>query len=222
LIPSPAPASKNKFPDDLQQWIPWVLYEQEEKMCTLDTGSTNKRYCTWPSSLELDVQPDGAHFTQIWFVEVRSLVPLPGNRPFWPEKVKRNGKNILLSKDQHRPAVWLDPGKHTITGSFSWKTLPESLLVPPETGLIRLTLSGKEIKNLQLDEQGRLWFRQKERLTKDTATKEEISKVQNKSGDILENKIAQIAGFDDPRQIYDELFLRARILKRMVELKIFD
>ena len=39
---------------------------------------------------------------------------------------------------------------------------------------------------------------------------------------ILENKIAQIAGFDDPRQIYDELFLRARILKRMVELKIFD
>ena len=39
---------------------------------------------------------------------------------------------------------------------------------------------------------------------------------------ILENKIAQTAGFDDPRQIYEEMFLRARILQRMVELKIFD
>ena len=39
---------------------------------------------------------------------------------------------------------------------------------------------------------------------------------------ILENKIAQTAGFVDPRQIYEEMFLRARILQRMVELKIFN
>ncbi len=39
---------------------------------------------------------------------------------------------------------------------------------------------------------------------------------------ILETKIAQTAGFEDPRQIYEEMFLRARILQRMVELKIFN
>lgn len=39
---------------------------------------------------------------------------------------------------------------------------------------------------------------------------------------VLENKIAQTAGFEDPRQIYVEMELRARILRRMVELKIFD
>jgi len=39
---------------------------------------------------------------------------------------------------------------------------------------------------------------------------------------ILENKIAEIAGYEDPKAIYDELFLRARILQRMVELKIFN
>jgi len=39
---------------------------------------------------------------------------------------------------------------------------------------------------------------------------------------ILENKIAQTAGYEDPRQIYEEMTLRARILERMVELKIFD
>ncbi|RLF09636.1 MAG: hypothetical protein DRJ98_07800 [Thermoprotei archaeon] len=39
---------------------------------------------------------------------------------------------------------------------------------------------------------------------------------------VLENKIAQTAGFDDPRKIYEELELRAMILDKMVENKIFD
>lgn len=37
---------------------------------------------------------------------------------------------------------------------------------------------------------------------------------------ILERKIAEIAGYEDPKEIYNELFLRARILQRMVELGI--
>ncbi|MBP1910945.1 type II/IV secretion system ATPase subunit [Thermococcus stetteri] len=37
---------------------------------------------------------------------------------------------------------------------------------------------------------------------------------------ILERKIAEIAGYEDPKDIYNELFLRARILQRMVELGI--
>lgn len=39
---------------------------------------------------------------------------------------------------------------------------------------------------------------------------------------ILENKIAQTAGYEDPREIYTELELRARILTRMIEEKIFN
>jgi flagellar protein FlaI len=39
---------------------------------------------------------------------------------------------------------------------------------------------------------------------------------------VLENKIAQTAGFEDPRQIYEEMELRSMILRRMVENKIFD
>lgn len=39
---------------------------------------------------------------------------------------------------------------------------------------------------------------------------------------VLENKIAQTAGFEDPRQIYEEMELRSMILQRMVENKIFD
>ncbi len=39
---------------------------------------------------------------------------------------------------------------------------------------------------------------------------------------ILERKIAEVAGYEDPKDIYNELFLRARIIKRMIELGITD
>ncbi|MDI3476087.1 MAG: archaeal flagellar protein FlaI [Thermococcaceae archaeon] len=39
---------------------------------------------------------------------------------------------------------------------------------------------------------------------------------------ILEKKIAEVAGYEDPKEIYNELFLRARIIRRMIELGITD
>lgn len=161
-------AQESRIPSELQQWIPWVLYNQEEKLCSLSTTGETTRYCSWPSSLKLNVKQDGADFSQEWLIESRSLVPLPGNSPFWPMDVKANGKNILVSKDKGHPAIWLDPGKHTVTGKFSWKTLPENILIPPATGLVQLTLLEKKVTNLQLDEQGRLWFKHKKVPSKDS------------------------------------------------------
>lgn len=39
---------------------------------------------------------------------------------------------------------------------------------------------------------------------------------------ILEKKIAQMLGYDDTRKIYDELFYRAKIIKRMIEEGVFN
>lgn len=39
---------------------------------------------------------------------------------------------------------------------------------------------------------------------------------------VLETKIAQTAGYEDPREIYDELFLRARIIEGMIKEGILD
>jgi len=44
----------------------------------------------------------------------------------------------------------------------------------------------------------------------------------NRNSFILERKIATMAGFEDPTQIYDEFDRRKHILERMVEEKIFD
>lgn len=38
---------------------------------------------------------------------------------------------------------------------------------------------------------------------------------------ILEDKIAKVAGYEDPREIYDELNLRVRILEEMIAREIF-
>ncbi len=174
-LPAAGLAKRNNIPDDLQQWIPWVLYEQEEKICSLETTKGMERYCTWPSSLELDVREDGADFTQKWLIETRSLVSLPGHSPLWPQKVTVNGKDVLVTTHQGGPAVWLDAGEHLVTGVFSWKKLPEYLSVPPETGLVHLTLLGKKVDNLRLDTGGKLWFRYQE---KSEQTSEESLTIQ--------------------------------------------
>ncbi len=158
--------AQSRIPEELQTWIPWVLYEQEEKICTLNARKTSERFCTWPVSLNLNVDQNGAEFTQKFIVETKSLVSLPGAIPFWPESVQTNGKELLISNKNKRPGVWLDPGEHIITGSFKWNVLPEYLTIPPATGLINLSLQGKVVKNIQLDEKGRLWFKQKKQIAK--------------------------------------------------------
>ena len=39
---------------------------------------------------------------------------------------------------------------------------------------------------------------------------------------VLEDKIAKILGYDDPRQIYNDLFLRAKILRMMIDNDIVE
>ncbi len=159
-------AAQSRIPEELQAWIPWVLYEQEEKICTLHANKTSQRFCVWPSNLNLNVDQFGAKFTQKFTVETKSLVTLPGAIPFWPQNVQANGKKLLVSKKGTRPTVWLEPGEHTLSGSFKWNGLPEYLPVPPATGLVSLTLFGDVVSNIQLDEKGRLWFKQKKQITK--------------------------------------------------------
>jgi hypothetical protein len=161
LSQSTQAAQQYRIPEELQLWIPWVLYEQEEKICTLNANKTTERFCTWPSSLILNVDQNGARFTQQYLVETKSLIALPGSVPFWPQEVQTNGKELLVSKKDNQPTVWLEPGSHTVTGSFQWDSLPEHLFIPPTTGLVSLTLHNQKVTNLQLDEKGRLWFTKK-------------------------------------------------------------
>jgi hypothetical protein len=198
-----AQAQQSKIPEELQQWIPWVLYEQEDNFCTLNAMETTERYCSWPSSLLLNVEENGATFTQKFLIESKSLVPLPGSVPFWPVQIKSNGKNLLISNDGNQPAVWLSPGEHTVTGTFIWNELPEYLFIPPATGLVELNLHGKKINAIQLDNQGRLWFRQKQenKQTDEESLSLQVFRKIEDGAPLLQHLRIQLTVSGSPRQV---------------------
>lgn len=169
LSPAVAGQPQLDIPTELQPWVPWVLYKQEQKSCTFDAANPEQRFCAWPAGLELAVDEQGAAFTQHWVLETRSFVLLPGNRPYWPAQVKANGLDVVVTTADNHPGVWLDKGVYTITGMIPWQGVPESLFVPPQTGIVKLKFFGKNVHPLHLDGQGRLWFNQKRKVAKEQA-----------------------------------------------------
>jgi hypothetical protein len=144
-------------PRQLQEWIPWVLYKQEEKTCILSSDDASKRFCSWPSRLVLDIAGNGADFRQEWLVETKILVPLPGSRKLWPESVKDATKNAIVVDHNGTPSVWLDPGSHTLSGRFNWEQSPEYIDIPPASGLVSWKSTTPETPHL--DNEGKLWLK---------------------------------------------------------------
>ena len=156
---SPAASTQADIPESLQQWIPWVLHDQEERTCTLRADSPDISFCTWPSRLHLEVTDRGAEFSQEWEIETRSLVLLPGQQGVWPEDVRSGTVNLEVQKSGALPAVWLDKGHHLLTGRFSWQKTPEYITVPPSSGMISLQINKKPSPLPALEKDGRLWLK---------------------------------------------------------------
>src|SRR6185503_15698442 len=116
--------------------------------------------CAWAGRLTLTLDARGGRFTQEWQVLARGRVPLPGDEERWPLDVKANGKPVAVVADGDAPAVELAPGKVTLTGSFQWQSLPESLPVPNATGIVAVTVSGKRIDGPRRTEEGELFLQE--------------------------------------------------------------
>lgn len=153
-----APMAARDVPEPLQAWIPWVLHDQQASFCPTEPNNVRLRLCTWPSELQLDLDAGGGRFE----MRATTLAPgwfvLPGDGPHWPQDVSANGRNAPVLESQGFPALWLEPGEHRVQGRFSWKALPESLRVPPRSGLIALTLNGRSLPHPQRDAQHQLWL----------------------------------------------------------------
>ncbi len=161
---------KITVPPVLEQWVDWVLFEQEDKLCTIRSDNPGKQYCSWPSKINIQINDDGAAFTQLYQIESKSLVPLPGDDRLWPRNVSDNDKPALVVESNGHGALWLLPGTHRITGSIPWKQMPEYLMVPPGSGIVELRMGDRQIKNLPLDKSGRLWLRTKKNFVKSKTT----------------------------------------------------
>jgi len=142
-------------PEQLQGWQRWVLEGNEYRDCPFffnrvaaDQGDF---ICAWPGSLDLTVNADGGRFTQQWTVHaVDQWLPLPGDTSYWPDQVTANGRAIEVVLHNGVPSLLAGPGSYRLAGTFEWEERPGVLSIPPQSGLVELSVNGQRIGRPEL------------------------------------------------------------------------
>ncbi|MBF0277820.1 MAG: hypothetical protein HQM13_08520 [SAR324 cluster bacterium] len=150
------------IPDELKQWIPWVLHGNEDHQCPRSIEKSDNFQCVWPSTLFLNINNSGGEFSQYWKLYDESWVFLPGSPKNWPQEVVVNQQDGLVASHQNRPALRLKAGTFLIQGKFNWENIPENLQVPENTGRIQLVLENRRQNLPDFDQEGRVWFKQRQ------------------------------------------------------------
>lgn len=146
-----------EIPKSLDEWTPWVLEKHPELNCPV-AFNDNKRSCEWYSSLTLDATDKGATFKLQAEVYTSGWIRLPGSNGVWPHAIKDN-QNTLVTRDHDGvPEVYLTPGSHQIIGNLSWLDMPRTLTIPPQIGLVQLSLQGKAVSNPSIEDNNQLWL----------------------------------------------------------------
>ncbi|MFZ9853594.1 MAG: hypothetical protein ACO3I0_00655 [Limisphaerales bacterium] len=165
-----------RIPEVLRPWVPWATWSDAHRNCPTPYSDPKTHRCFWPSTLELEVTGDGARFTLDVLVYDETWVPLPGGGDVWPVAVEDSsatagdGKPAGVAVLEHDkvPAVRLvpgghrmagEPGRHRLTGMFRWSRMPQRLRIPPEIGVLNLTLLGQPVPNPAWDADGQLWLK---------------------------------------------------------------
>lgn len=161
LLSLTAAAADPKVPASLEPWVPWVLEGHEAERCPLLHGHAG--VCAWPTQLSLSLDERGGRFTQTWHLDAPGRVRLPGDSKRWPQDVTVDGRPAVVVAQEDAPTVRLPAGPHTLAGSFAWDALPESLAVPPQTGLLSLTVRGRVVRLPHRGEGGTLFLEQAQR-----------------------------------------------------------
>jgi hypothetical protein len=132
----PSLSSTAEIPESLKEWVPWVLHDQDQRLCT-SAFDGKQKFCVWPTPLGLDLGATGGTFRQQWQMKAQGWIILPGNERHWPQDVLINNKPALVVNQNGSPAIFIDsPGEYTVNGSFTWQALPESIQIPAGTAII--------------------------------------------------------------------------------------
>ncbi len=157
LAALPAPvAVAAATPADLDAWSDWVVRDVEDFGCP-QLFDKNARRCGYPGYLGLILDDHSGSFSQEWRLYRETRVYLPGNREHWPVEVSVDDAPVAVVDTRGRPAITLAAGQHTVRGSFRWPQLPESLAVPPDSGLVTLQLGGDPVAQPDI-RNGQLWL----------------------------------------------------------------
>ncbi len=152
-----APISNEQIPNTLKPWVDWVLYNQDQQNCP-SAYNNKQRFCAWPSRLTLNLNNTQGQFQQHWQIHDTTWVRLPGDSKHWPQSVVVDDQPAIVLNKKGFPSVELGTGSHTVSGQFAWNSLPESMTVPPSTGLLSITRNGQPLAFPRINQQGQLWL----------------------------------------------------------------
>ncbi len=147
-----------QVPPPLRPWVAWVLDTDEGRIANCPTAVGADPICAWPSRLDLRADARGARFSQEWQSFRPGLVTVPGDKDHWPHRVRLDGRLVPLIDRNDDPQILMPAGRHVLTGDLVWDSLPESLQVPKETGLVSLVVQGKTIAFPVRDDDGHVFF----------------------------------------------------------------
>ncbi|HSS49149.1 MAG TPA: hypothetical protein VLX28_09390, partial [Thermoanaerobaculia bacterium] len=156
------PIPKDRVPAPLQPWTDWVMRGHEAEGCPFllgaDDPATADRRCAWPGRLVLDLGEKEGRFRQDWTLQVPGFVPLPGEEKHWPVELTVDGRPAAAVANDGVPGLWLAAGRHTLAGAFRWDSLPESLDLSQEVGLVSLTVRGAAVPFPDREADGRIFL----------------------------------------------------------------
>jgi len=155
LLPVSGQTADIFVPEQLQGWQRWVLEGNEYHDCPFFFNRVAADQvdfiCAWPGSLDLAVNADGGRFTQQWAVHaVDQWLPLPGDTSYWPDQVTANGRAIEVVLHNGVPSLLVGPGSYRLAGTFEWGERPGVLSIPPQSGLVELSVNGQRVARPEL------------------------------------------------------------------------
>jgi hypothetical protein len=143
--PQPGPIDPKDVPAPLKPWVPWVMHGKEQAACPGVHGAKDATRCGFPARVALRLDERGGQFVIEWHVRAKGWYALPGDAKRWPQDVTVDRAPAAVVAREGIPHLQLRAGDHTVTGRFQWDSLPESLRVPPDTGLFSLAVKGQAI-----------------------------------------------------------------------------
>ena len=127
-------------------WQQWVEGRHADLDCPWLMSASKQRVCSWPAQFKGELIDEGMQFEMAVQVFSRTgEIRLPGNKLHWPSQIKVDQQPAVIIDKKGKPYVQLSSGRHLITGTYLWSTLPTSIELPDDLALFSVVHHGEKV-----------------------------------------------------------------------------
>lgn len=150
-------SSKPTLPAALEDWVDWVQWGDAKAPKVFD--QLDRRLPYWPSQLDLDITDTGGEFSIAIRAYDEARFSLPGSAENWPLDVSIDRMPVPVIHKGQTPSIALPEGDVIVRGTFRWQEMPQTLSIPSEVGILRLSVNGEAVADPNWDSRGKLWLK---------------------------------------------------------------